>query len=666
MVSGMFLLLLLLSTATTAAHAVVFPLDPRASYLHADFFDTPASPLVIDLGALQVGAGDILSLEQLGDMQLGRGNSTVPPFFTDDVRSTIGVFSAGAEVLSAASRNRVPGAIDAGVDHVTTTTAGVGVATPFQPTDIPQDFAIALHDRSQPVVVQVPPGATHLIVGAEDSFFGDNLDPDGDFRLELLIVSGSQAPPSTQIAAAVLPSSRSVQVGRTATVAASMINAGTAIGMRCRISPPVGLAANFSFRPTDPFSNSPVGDHNETKDVGVGANQTFALAITPTAAFPPSELRFIFSCANASPAASLVGVNTLLLSASDTPVPDMVALAAVAGGAGIVDVPLDGTGLFAVATSNVGATSTITAQVSPRPADLPLDFSICQTDPASGACISPASPSVTTTAVAGGTPSFGIFIGGRNQPVTLDPADNRLVVNFVDAEGLIRGSTSVAVQTTGAALPPPPSLSPDLVVIAATPGASVQVGQSFGINANVSNQGTGTSPATALFYRLSANAVIGDDDPILAITNLASLGAGADRANSAVVSIESVGSFFIGVCVQTVAQELNTANNCSNAIPLTVTTPPPLPQVALTVSVLGNGSVTSSPPGIACPGSCTAPFAANTNVLLVASPATGDDTFLGYSSPDPNCAGLFCAVVLTSDLTVGATFDREIVDPGGG
>ncbi|HEX9272754.1 MAG TPA: hypothetical protein VGA01_11140, partial [Candidatus Binatia bacterium] len=154
-----------------------------------------------------------------------------------------------------------------------------------------------------------------------------------------------------------------------------------------------------------------------------------------------------FGCRNTQTARSRKGLNTVLLSASLTPIPDIVALAATANNDGIVDIPgTNGTGAFAVATVNVGATGTITASGETGGLTLPVNISLCQTDPGNGQCISGIGPSVTTTISANATPTFGIFLqGGGNVP--FDPAANRIFVRFKDGGTVTRGSTSVAVRT---------------------------------------------------------------------------------------------------------------------------------------------------------------------------------------------------------------------------
>jgi hypothetical protein len=154
-----------------------------------------------------------------------------------------------------------------------------------------------------------------------------------------------------------------------------------------------------------------------------------------------------FDCTNTDPAPINTGLNTLLFSASTAPVPDVVALAATPTNDGIVNIPgTNGTGAFAVATVNVGATGAITVSADTGATSLPLTVSLCETNPATGQCISGIGSTVTTTINANATPTFGIFVQG-NGNVPFDPALNRIFVRFKDSGAVTRGSTSVAVRT---------------------------------------------------------------------------------------------------------------------------------------------------------------------------------------------------------------------------
>jgi virginiamycin B lyase len=250
------------------------------------------------------------------------------------------------------------------------------------------------------------------------------------------------------LVSALLPTSRSVQVGTAATFFGTMINASTdTAGANCTVAPTTNVPANFSFQTTDPATNATAGTPNTPVTIQPGAAQSFVLAFTPSAAFIPTDIAFSFTCTNANAAASNKGLNTLLLSASTTPVPDVIALVATASNDGIVNIPgTTGTGAFAVATANVGASGTITAAANAGAANLPVTITICQTNPTSGQCLNPPSPSAQTLVNAGTTPTFAVFIAGKGN-VPFQPAANRIFVQFQDAGGSIRGSTSVAVRT---------------------------------------------------------------------------------------------------------------------------------------------------------------------------------------------------------------------------
>src|SRR4030095_922516 len=184
--------------------------------------------------------------------------------------------------------------------------------------------------------------------------------------------------PITSVVAAVLPSSRSVQVGTTATAFAALINAGSDTGIACALRLITSLPATFTYRTTDPATNQVTGSPNTPVNVGAGATQSFVFALTPSAPIAPTDVQLSFDCANSDPAPINTGLNTLLLSASATPVPDIVALAATLTNDGIVNIPgATGTGAFAVATVNVGVSGSITASADTGSATLPVNIFLC-------------------------------------------------------------------------------------------------------------------------------------------------------------------------------------------------------------------------------------------------------------------------------------------------
>ncbi len=79
----------------------------------------------------------------------------------------------------------------------------------------------------------------------------------------------------------------------------------------------------------------------------------------------------------------------------------------------------------------------------------------------------------------------------------------------------------------------------------------------------------------------------------------------------------------------------------------------PAPTFALTVTVNGSGGVGSSPNGITCPSTCTAPFAQGQVVTLAATPTSGQ-VFTGWSGA---CTGTStCTVTMNAAASVTATF----------
>ena len=266
--------------------------------------------------------------------------------------------------------------------------------------------------------------------------------------LRIGVVGTTAASP---LLAAVLPTSRSVQVGTPATAFATIINTGTSTATGCQIAPGTTLSASFAFQTTNPATNAVTGTVNTPVDIPANSAQTFVFAFTPTAPIPATDVPLNFFCANATAAPVVSGLNTLLLSASTTPVPDIVAISATLNHDGIVTIPVStGVGVFAVATVNLGAGRTITVSADTGVVALPVSIALCQTDPSTGQCVNPTVPTagnhVVTIITLDGAPTFGIFVTGTNT-VPFAPATNRIFVRFKDAGGVTHGSTSLAVGT---------------------------------------------------------------------------------------------------------------------------------------------------------------------------------------------------------------------------
>jgi hypothetical protein len=302
----------------------------------------------------------------------------------------------------------------------------------------------ALMLEKQPVLAAVTISsalaATAINVGAP------GFDFDSGFGFVLADAAVGHISTLEPLAAAVLPSSRSVAVGSLATAFATVLNGGSQPALGVGLSLATPLLGTFSYQTTDPSTNAVTGTPNTPADIPGGGSQTYLISIAPSATFSGNDVRFAFAGSNTFPVPPLTGVSTLMLTASATQGPDVVALAAtVTPGLTAVIPGNNGSVAFAVASANVGAAGSIA--VAANKGNLPVAVLLCETD-AAGSCVgSGPVPALTTTIGAGETPTFSFFVQGQGF-VPFDPATNRVFVTFTDiATGSTAGSTSVAVRT---------------------------------------------------------------------------------------------------------------------------------------------------------------------------------------------------------------------------
>ena len=260
----------------------------------------------------------------------------------------------------------------------------------------------------------------------------------------------STSPPT--LVASVLPASRSVQVGPgKATAFVTIINSGSQNGTSCSIAPTTVVDASFLYQTTDPATNALTGSPDTPVDIAGNGSQSFVIALTPNSPFGPTDMVFDFDCANSDPAPLFPGINTLLLSASATPVPDIIALAATVSNDGIANIkPSTKIGVFTVAVTNLGSADTFDVVAELSDPTLPVAITLCETDPVTSLCVNPDPPAADPVRLTIGelaTPTFGFFLQGIGDDVPFDPVNNRIFVRFIDSGGVERGTTSVAVRT---------------------------------------------------------------------------------------------------------------------------------------------------------------------------------------------------------------------------
>jgi hypothetical protein len=153
--------------------------DPRAGFLTptSPEFDNPRPPLILDLAALNVTAGDQLSIASFGDFAYWPDD----PSWDGVERNSeiIAIFSVGSTLLDTSAPNRVPGAIEARLPTGEVAPQMLEAVGYTVENDIPLSFF------ARDVTVVVPDGATHLFIGVPDPYYADNVDGDNDFGVRV-------------------------------------------------------------------------------------------------------------------------------------------------------------------------------------------------------------------------------------------------------------------------------------------------------------------------------------------------------------------------------------------------------------------------------------------------------------------------------------------------
>ena len=140
-------------------------------------------------------------------------------------------------------------------------------------------------------------------------------------------------------------------------------------------------------------------------------------------------------------------------------------------------------------------------------------------------------------------------------------------VDSTSDESDTTNNCSAAVTVTVGAAP-----APDLVV--GTPTVDISsptAGARFTLSATVRNQGDGRSAFTTLSYYRSTDATITTGDTRVGTDSVSGLDAQETGVESISVTASSTsGRYYFGACVDSVADESDTTNNCSPAVVVTV------------------------------------------------------------------------------------------------
>ena len=110
----------------------------------------------------------------------------------------------------------------------------------------------------------------------------------------------------------------------------------------------------------------------------------------------------------------------------------------------------------------------------------------------------------------------------------------------------------------------------DLVVAASVSDSTLAFGQPFTLRATVRNQGGGEPEPTVLFYYRSTDATITSDDTQISADVVSLETSNVVTKSLSLTAPEEAGTYYYGACVQSVPDEHNPDNNCSDAVRVTV------------------------------------------------------------------------------------------------
>ena len=170
--------------------------------------------------------------------------------------------------------------------------------------------------------------------------------------------------------------------------------------------------------------------------------------------------------------------------------------------------------------------------------------------------------------------------GATNATYTLVADDEgkavTVQVSFTDDAGNEETLTSAATDAVAAA-PVHAKSAPDLEV--GTPSvypASPFAGSQFTLSVTVTNAGDGASEATRLRgYRSTDSTITTSDTEEGSQTVSALAAAGSSSFDHGLTAPSEAGTYYYGVCVDSVTDESDTTNNCSSSVAVTVSEPAP-------------------------------------------------------------------------------------------
>ena len=266
----------------------------------------------------------------------------------------------------------------------------------------------------------------------------------------------------------------------------------------------------------------------------------------------------------------------------------------------------------------------------------------------------------------------------KNNLDTNDTSDESVSLKAPNAPGVYYYGACVSVRderntdnncSSGVAITVRELGPPDFVVSPPTLSANTLApGESVTLTATVRNQGIGPASATTLRAYRSPNIDISDVDTEVGEVNIGSLRPGGTQTLHIRAEVPvAAGTYYYGVCVDPMADESNTVNNCSTGVALTVENLAPVAADRLLAQTLiaGTTSMADMSPYFSDPNEDILTYTASseTPTIVAVEMAGVSDSHLRLN---PLAAGSATVTVEAADaagLTFGQTFSVTVEPP---
>ena len=195
-----------------------------------------------------------------------------------------------------------------------------------------------------------------------------------------------------------------------------------------------------------------------------------------------------------------------------------------------------------------------------------------------------------------------------------------------------------------------PQRTPNLVVVTLTVNdATPETGATFTLSARVRNRGVGDAAATTLRYYRSTDATITASDTEVGTDPVDGLGVLESSAESVEVTAPAVtGTYYYGACVDEVAEESDTTDNCSTSVRVDVREPPTTrPNLEVGTPTVDDASLETS-----------ASFTLTVTVINTGNRASAATTLRWYRSTDATITATDAAVGMDSVRLLGTDGTR--------